>query len=99
MFRTLSMGPKHLALRFVLPVLGHVLKHVPRHMLRHVPEHVPRHVLKHVLRHVPTKHVPQNRHHEPPSHLDDIFLGPLRGVPKMITFLFTSSCKFGLIST
>ena len=44
-------------LRFVVPVLGHVLKH----MLRHVPtKHVP-------TKHMPTKHVPKNRHHKPLS--------------------------------
>ena len=44
------------ALRFVMPVLGHVLKHVPRQVLRHVPvrhvlEHMPGHLLKHVPKH------------------------------------------------
>ena len=53
------------ALRFVMPVLGHVLKHVPRHVLRHVLEHMPGHMLKNVPKHVPDRllfdrHVPEH---------------------------------------
>ena len=62
---------KHVLFR---PVPEHVLRHMLKHKIRQVLEHVPRHVLKHVLRHVPEQlpgqlleHVPQNRHHDPPS--------------------------------
>ena len=46
-------------LRFVMPVLGNLLKHVPGHMLEHVLKHVPdRHVLdRHVPEHVLARHV------------------------------------------
>ena len=50
-------GTSSIPLRFVMPVLGHVLKHVTRHVLRHVLEHMPGHVLEHVPKHVPDRHV------------------------------------------
>ena len=54
-------GGRGRALRFVMPVLGHMLKHVPGHMLRHVPGHMLEHVPKHVPdRHVLDRHVPEH---------------------------------------
>ena len=53
----MTISAQYLALMFVMPVLGHVLKHMPRHVLRHVLELVPVHMLEHVLKYVPDKHV------------------------------------------
>ena len=45
-------------LRFVMPVLVHVLKHMLRHVpVRRVLEHVPGHMLEQVPKHVPDRHV------------------------------------------
>ena len=58
---SLVLTDRIVSLRFVMPVLGHVLKHVPGHMLRHVPGHMLEHVPKHVPdRHVLDRHVPEH---------------------------------------
>ena len=50
------------ALRVVVPVLDHVLKHASRHVLKHVPvrqllEHMPWHMLEHVPKQLPDRYV------------------------------------------
>ena len=70
-------------LRFVMPVLGHVLKDVPGHMLRHVPVmHVPGHMLEHMPKHVPDRHVLDNH---VPKH---VLARHVLGLKKNFKFFF-----------
>ena len=56
-----SSFPSVKALRFLKPVLGHVLRHMLKHGSKYVPaRHILEHMLRNMLRHVP-KHVP-DRH-------------------------------------
>ena len=48
---------RHVLVRFLGHVTGHVYRHVSGHVYRHVSGHVYRHVYGHVYRHV-LRHVP-----------------------------------------